>query len=93
MLTDPRSPEEQAAAAELSSRLAKLRAEHQGSAAKAALDLDQAADGQSQVAVHGDPSPASVGLNIHYMHCISSLAQPCLDPLNTPPCTDFALAG
>ena len=51
-LPDQRSAEEQAAAAQLSSRLAKLRAEHQGSAAKAALQLGQAAEASKQVLVH-----------------------------------------
>lgn len=41
-VTDPRTPEEQAAAAELSSRLAKLRTEQQSSASQAELQEQQA---------------------------------------------------
>ena len=45
-VTDTRSPEEQSSAAELSSRLARLRAEHQGSAAQAAQQTTQDSAGR-----------------------------------------------
>ena len=45
-VTDPRSPEEQTVAAELSTRLARLKAEHQNSTAHAAQQADQVATSQ-----------------------------------------------
>ena len=53
-VTDPRSPEEQGSAAELSSRLARLRAEHQDSAAHAARQANQASTSQENAAAAAD---------------------------------------
>lgn len=53
-VTDPRSPEEQSSAAELSSRLARLKAEHQDSAAHAARQAGQASSSQENATAAAD---------------------------------------